>query len=396
MATRLTDKIARAMAAPTSGNRIEYDTDVRGFGVRTTSSGARSFVLNYRIGGRERRHTIGSFPDWPVAAAREQAKALKRRIDMGEDPMAERDAAKTAPTVQGLADRYLAEHAPRKRERSAAEDASLLRQHILPRLGRVRVDAVRRADIEAMHREISRVTPTRANRVQSLAHKMFALAIGWDMRPDNPCKGIERNPENRRERYLTQAELERLLTILSAHPYQSSACAVRLLLLTGARRNEVLGATWGEFDLSGGTWTKPASNTKQAKTHRIPLSAAAIELLADMHAKADGPALFPGRRGAEQQRGLKTFWGTVTRQADIEGVRLHDLRHSYASYLASAGMSLPLIGALLGHTQAATTQRYAHLLDDALRAATERVGTIVTGAGKASEVVPMRRGAGAK
>jgi len=390
MATKLTDKIMRSLALPASGNRIEYDTEVKGFGARVTSAGARSFVVNYRIDGRERRLTVGSFPDWTVAAAREQAKALKRRIDLGDDPMAERNAAKTAPTVQGLADRYLAEHATRKRERSAAEDESLLRQHILPRLGRLRVEAVRRADIEALHREVSKATPIRANRALSLLTKMFNLAIGWELRADSPCRGIQKNPENKRERYLTPAELERLMAALAEHPYQSSACAVRLLLLTGARRNEVLAATWDQFDLAVGVWVKPASNTKQNKLHRVPLSAPARQLLSEMREKATGEALFPGRRGNDQQASLKTFWASICKAADIQGVRVHDLRHSYASYLASSGLSLPVIGALLGHSSPVTTQRYAHLLDDPLRVAAERVGAIVAGAGMpGAEVVPI-------
>jgi integrase len=392
MALKLTDKEVRTLAAPASGNRIIYDTEVKGFGARITSAGARSFVLNYRIEGRERRFTIGSFPDWTVSAARDQAKQLKRRVDLGEDPMAERASARTAPTVQDLADRYSGEHAPRKRPRSAEEDAALLRQHILPRLGRLRVEAVRRADIETLHRDISRATPIRANRALALLSKMFSLAIGWEMRPDNPCRGIEKNAENKRERYLTPAELERLMSTLAGHTCESSANAIRILLLTGARRGEVLGAKWDQFDLTAGVWTKPASATKQGKAHRVPLSAPARDLLAEMHARADGPALFPGRRGAEQQYSLKTFWAAVCKAAQISGVRVHDLRHSYASYLASAGLSLPVIGALLGHASPNTTHRYAHLLDDPLRAATDRVGAMVTRAGKgAGVVVPIRR-----
>jgi integrase len=384
MATKLTDREVRSLAAPAMGNRIEYDTAVKGFGARVTAAGAKSFVLNYRAGGRERRITIGSFPDWSATAAREQAKVLKRRIDAGEDPMGARHAERGAPTVEALAERYLAEHAIRKRERSAAEDKSLLRQLILPRLGGLRVEAVRRADIETLHNDVSKATPIRANRAVALLSKIFSLAIGWEMRVDNPCRGVEKNAENRRERYLTVPELQRLMTALAEHPYQSSACAVRLLLLTGARRNEVLSATWDQFNLTEGVWVKPAAYTKQGKLHRVPLSAAARELLTEMYAKSDGAALFPGRRGGEQQRSLRTFWAAICRKADIKGARLHDLRHTYASYLASAGLSLPVIGALLGHTQAATTQRYSHLLDDPLRAATERVGAIVNAAGKPS------------
>jgi integrase len=381
MATKLTDRTVRALVPPASGNRIEYDTEVKGFGARITAAGAISFILNYRAGGRERRITIGSHPDWSVTAAREKAKELKRRVDDGGDPMGDRHAERGAPTVADLAARYLQEHATRKRANSAEGDAILLRQHVVSKLGPLRVAAVRRSEVEALHREVTKTTPIRANRMLALLSKMFSLSIAWDMRPDNPCKGIAKNPENRRERFLTPAELGRLMSALAAHPRQS-ADAVRLLLLTGARRGEVLGATWDQFDLAAGVWVKPASATKQGRLHRIPLSVAAIQLLRDMQSKADGPALFPGRGRDAPQTTLKKFWAAICRDAGIQGVRLHDVRHSYASLLAGAGLSLPTIGALLGHSSPATTQRYAHLLDEPLRVATEKIGAIITAAGK--------------
>jgi integrase len=381
MATKLTDRTVRALVPPASGNRIEYDTEVKGFGARITAAGAISFILNYRTGGRERRITIGSHPDWSVTAAREKAKELKRRVDDGGDPMGDRHAERGAPTVADLAARYLQEHATRKRANSAEGDAILLRQHVVSKLGPLRVAAVRRSEVEALHREVTKTTPIRANRMLALLSKMFSLSIAWDMRPDNPCKGIAKNPENRRERFLTPAELGRLMSALAAHPRQS-ADAVRLLLLTGARRGEVLGATWDQFDLAAGVWVKPASATKQGRLHRIPLSVAAIQLLRDMQSKADGPALFPGRGRDAPQTTLKKFWAAICRDAGIQGVRLHDVRHSYASLLAGAGLSLPTIGALLGHSSPATTQRYAHLLDEPLRVATEKIGAIITAAGK--------------
>ena len=381
MADRLTDVGVRKLAAPATGNAIEWDADVKGFGARVTAAGAKSFVLGYRSAGRKRLYTIGSFPDWTVTAAREQAKSLKRRVDLGDDPMADRRAEREAPTIAALAGRYLAEHATRKSPRSANEDASLLRQLIIPRLGRLRVGSVRRPEIEAFHRDVSKTTPVRANRALSLLRKMFNLAIGWEIRSDNPCRAIERNNEDKRERFLTPAELERLMVAIARHPNQASANVVRLALLTGARRGEVLGATWAQIDLTAGVWTKPAATTKQRKLHRVPLSAPARELLAGIHAQTSGRVLFPGRGGNDVQTDLKRFWATVCKQAGIHGVRLHDLRHSYASYLASSGLSLPVIGALLGHSSPITTQRYAHLLDDPLRAATERVGAIVTSAG---------------
>jgi integrase len=390
MAERLTDALVRRLAAPAQGNKLHYDDVVKGFACRVTKAGAKSFVLNFYADGRERRLTIGSYPDWNVTAARERAKELKRLVDLGEDPMATRDQARGAPTVRDLAERYKAEHGPRKRPRSLAEDVTLLEQHIVPRLGRMRVDAVRRVDVETLHRAISKETPTRANRVLALLSTMFALALRWELCAINPCRGVEKNREHRRERYLTADELGRLMAALAEHPHQRSADAIRLLLLTGSRRNEVLGAQWAEFDLSQGIWTKPHTSTKQGKSHRVPLSAPARQLLAEMRAKS-GPALFPGRRGGDQQQTLKTFWRAICRNADLRDLRVHDLRHAFASYLASSGLSLPVIGALLGHSSPTTTQRYAHLLDDPLRAATEKVGAIVTGASKeAAEVLPLR------
>ena len=249
MATKLSDREVRALVAPASGNRIEYDTNVKGFGARITSAGARSFILNYLNRRARKALTIGSFPDWTVAIAREQAKALKRRIDMGEDPMAGRDAAKKAPTVQGLADRYLAEHATRKRERSAAEDEALLRQHILPQLGRLRVDAVHRADIEALHRVVSKSTPIRANRVLALLSKMFSLSVGWEIRSDNPCRGIEKNHEVKRERYLTPVELERVMAASPPIPPDQRECRHACCCSLARGVAKCSGATWDQFDL---------------------------------------------------------------------------------------------------------------------------------------------------
>jgi integrase len=389
--SRLTDQAVRAMPAPASGNKILYDSEIPGFGVRTTSAGAKSFVLNYRASGRERRITIGSWPSWTVSAARDRAKELRREVDIGNDPLAERGAARQAPTVDDLARRYREEYLPTKRASSAAEDATMLRQYIeKQRLGGLRVDAVRRADIETLHRAISKETPTRANRVLALVSKMFSLAVTWEWRADNPCHGIKKNAETKRERYLSPDELRRLTSALAAHPYQSSANAVRLLLLTGARRAEVLGAKWSEIDFNAGVWMKPANRTKAGKLHRIPLSAPAQQLLLEMRGQATGEMLFPGRRG-ERQTTLKTFWHGICRTAELPGLRLHDLRHTFASHLASGGQSLLVIGQLLGHADISTTQRYSHLFDDVQRRAVETVGAIVAGASSGEEIVPLRR-----
>ena len=249
-------------------------------------------------------------------------------------------------------------------------------------------------DIAVLHREIAKRAPYRANRLVAVLSVMMAKAIKEGMRDDNPTKGIERAHEEKRERFLSPAEIARLADALAAHPEKISANAIRLLLLTGARRGEVLSATWTQFDVTAGAWIKPSSHTKQKRVHRVPLSAPALSLLADMRREAeDGcPYVFPSMKMSKVAKGttpavyeplteIKRTWASVCETAGLTGVRLHDLRHSYASVLASAGLSLPIVGALLGHSQPRTTARYSHLYDDVLRAATERVGAIVTGVG---------------
>jgi integrase len=208
---------------------------------------------------------------------------------------------------------------------------------------------------------------------------MFSLAVRWRMRPDNPCRGVARNQEHHRRRYLSAEELERLVAALAKHPNQAAADAVRLLLLTGARRGEVLGATWNQFDLAAGTWSKPPTATKQKEHHQVPLAAPARELLARLHKQTEGPFVFPGRDGKQAKQNLTHSWHLICKAAGITGLRIHDLRHSFASSLVGAGYSLPVIGALLGHSQPSTTSRYAHLSHDPLREAVERHGAIVQG-----------------
>jgi integrase len=270
----------------------------------------------------------------------------------------------------------------------------MIRLHVLPALRSRKVASIAYADIDRLHRKLSATAPYQANRLAALLSKMFALAIRWEMRPDNPCKGVERNQEEKRSRYLSPDELRRLIEALAVHPSKPVANAVRLLLLTGARRGEVLGAEWSQFDLTEAIWVKPSSHTKQKREHRVPLSAPARQLLAEMKAEAgDSRYLFPARSGSDvgHLTEIKKSWSALCKAAGISGVRIHDLRHSYASFLASAGLSLPIIGALLGHSQPSTTARYAHLFDDPLRQATERVGAIVAGSGKGegAEVVEI-------
>jgi integrase len=382
MAHRLSDRVVKSLPCPAVSNKISYDTEIKGFGFRITAANAKSFILNYRVNGRERRITIGAYPDWTVAAAREEAKHLKREVNKGLDPMGMRHADRAAPNVRDLAKRYLAEYAINKVERARQDDKAILEKLVFPELGSVKVQDVRREDIDRLHRVVSTTRPIRANRMAQLLSKLFNLAIRWELRVDNPVVGLKRNLEEKRTRYLSGDELRRLMQVLSNHSNQQSANVIRLLLLTGARRGEVLGATWNDFDLKVGVWTKPSAHTKQKKEHRVPLSAAAIQLLSEIEENAGSSRhVFPGRVPGEPLKEIRGFWSSICREAELDDFRIHDLRHTYASILASAGLSLPVIGALLGHTQPNTTARYSHLFDDPLREATERVGSLVSAAG---------------
>ena len=382
---RLTEAAVKRLPAPAKGNRITYDPALPGFGVRVTAAGHRAFVLTYyNRTGSQRRYTIGAFPDWSVTGAREEARKLKRQIDQGGDPLAELKAERGAPTVNDLIRRFLDEHVSRKRSSTQVDYRIAIERHIQPAIGSRKVAEVTWADIDALHRKLTKAgKPIQANRVAAVSSKMFALAIKWRLRLDNPAKGIERNLETRRKRYATPAELQRLMSALDRHPDQQGADIFRLCMLTGCRSHEAMDARWDGVDLDTGVWTKPGATTKQKTDHVVPLSAPAGQLLAKLRLQTNSEWVFPAPDSNTAHRVTTAkSWRLLCKTAKVSGLRVHDLRHSFASQLVSQGASLPLIGALLGHTQAQTTARYAHLFDDPLRAAVERVGKIITGGGR--------------
>ena len=379
MAQRLTHALVRKALPPDRGQRFLWDSDIGGFALRITSSGAKAFVIDYRTKRRQRRLTIGSYPDWTVAAARDEARKIRRLVDRGIDPMAQRHAEASAPSVRDLWERYSAGHLPTKAARTQADERSMWEKLILPALGTMKVAEVAHDDVVCLHRDITtrRGTPVRANRTIEVLRKAFNLAIRWKWRLDNPAKGIQRNQEEKRTRYLSQQELARLSKALAEHPEKVSANAIRFLMLTGARRGEVLNARWDQFDMKAGIWIKPSAHTKQRREHRVPLSAPALLLLSELKRTAEGPYVLPGKGPDVPLTDIKKTWASICVKADVKNARVHDLRHSFASILVSRGASLPLIGALLGHTQAATTARYAHLYDEPLREAVELVGSVI-------------------
>jgi len=396
----------RKIEAPETGAVTYWDNDpnVRGFGLRVYASGAKSFFLNYRVDGRERRFTIGPFPRWSVSAARERAKELRREIDRGHDPAGQKRERRDAPTVQDLIDRYISEHLPRKSASAARiEDEKKMLAMIGERLGKhTKVTEVHGGDIRQMHMKITETgRPVRANRILAVCSKMFSLSLvpqpgensPWrNFAQGNPCRGIERNHEEGRERFFSQAELAAITDALAEYPGVAADC-VRLVMLTGCRPAEALKAEWSEFDKEAGYWIKPSAHTKQRKVHRLPLSPPAIELIDGLRKKRKGKWVFPGDKPGEHLAALWHVWHFVRKKTGLGAdARLYDLRHTFASVGAGGGLGLPIIGRLLGHTQSRTTQRYAHLADDPLREAAEKITTVITGASKpGAEVVSFKR-----
>lgn len=393
---RLSDRAIRKLEPRGTAYKVP-DNEVAGLAIRVYPSGARSFWFDYTLRGRRRRMTIGSFPAWSTTAARERALELRRRVEAGDDPLAEKDADRAAPRVPDLIDRYEREHLPRLAARNAADQKSMLRKLVEPEWKARRVDEITPADVERLLGKIAegrarpakpnaktrrkralappKPTPIRANRVGEVLRKMFGLAVEWKMRADNPASSFHRRLETERERFLSKQEIKRLADALDAAEDQRAASIVRMCMLTGARLGEVRTARFEHFDLHLMIWTKPAANTKQRRVHRVVISEDVADLIRRRRAAvpAGCPWVFPGdvTDGAgmptQPVTEIRRFWRSIQTDADLPGVRIHDLRHTFASLLASGGLSLEMIGKLLGHTQARTTMRYAHLVDTPLR-----------------------------
>ncbi|MEL6959637.1 MAG: site-specific integrase [Pseudomonadota bacterium] len=242
------------------------------------------------------------------------------------------------------------------------------------------IERLANAGRQRLHNSLQK-TPYEAKRTLALLSKMFSLAIRWDMRTDNPALGIEKFQEQKRQRWLSDRELKRLLSALENHPNQVAADAIRLQLLNGAKIGEVLSARWDDFDFDRSVWIKPSHHTKPKRTEHLPLSSASVALVDRMAnvRREKSNHVFPSARVEGPIRDLQAFWRAVTKAADLQDFRIHDNRHTHASHLISSGMSLAIVGRLLGHTNPSTTQRYAHLADDPLRVAADVMAAKISG-----------------
>ena len=355
---------------------VFWDRELPGFGLRVYPSGAKVYIVQTRCAGRSKRVTVGRHGDVSPYQARKEAARIIARIKAGETPIPV--APKADPTMSELAERYQREYvAMRCRPATVAHYGIMLAKHIVPALGELKVAEVERKHILALHYAL-RDKPTVANRTLDMLVKMFNLAEAWELRPlgKNPCRFVRRYKVHaQHERFLTPEELGRLGRVLDAAPAERlasrhGAAAIRLLVLTGCRRNEILGLRWEDVDFDAGELRLRDTKTG---ARVVPLTPPAAEVLEDLPRVAGNPWVFPSRKRGTHQRNINYAWARIRKSAGLDGVRLHDLRHSFASRALAMGESLSMIGKLLGHTQVQTTARYAHLARESVKASTAKV-----------------------
>lgn len=342
-----------------------WDSELPGFGVRVLPSGRKKFVLQYRYGKASRRMGIGQFGAITVDQARGLALQGLAKLRQDIDPLAEVRERRTAITVKELSERFDAEHiAVHLKATTAKEYRRNLKLFILPAIGQKRILDVTRADIAKFHHD-SRDRPYQANRNIEIISKMFNLAELWGLRPDgtNPRRHIKKYPEKKRERFFSEGELGaigRVLDEMEAERIElpSAIAAVRLLLFTGCRLREIMTLKWSYVDLDRSALHLPDSKTG-AKI--VSIDNAAVEVMKKLERVPDNPFVITGRVPGQHLTDLQPFWQRVRGRAGLKDARIHDIRHTFASVAVSNGMSLPIIGKLLGHTQVQTTARYAHL-----------------------------------
>lgn len=363
------------------------DTLVPGLGLSVLPAGTKTYYLRYRtLAGDQRTLKLGRPVELTPDDARRLAREALAQVREGKDPSAARQQLRTAPTLQDLAARYMKEHGSRKA--SGGNDEILWRRHILPALGRLRVASLTREQVRQFHQDHPR--PVTANRALEVLDKAMALAEEWGWRPasSNPCKGIPAHPERKRERYLSVEELGRLRDALVRWEADGNLCTrwrfaqlVRLLLLTGARLNEIMAARWEWVDWQRQQLVVPVDSHKTGHhtgaARRIVLSDRAVEILQGLQDAqwGRGQWIIEGALPENHLVGYRRLWLALLQDAAITDLRIHDLRHTFASYTLSGGQTLGTVGQLLGHRSAQTTTRYTHLIDDAAQRAVAKVSS---------------------
>ena len=372
----LTARLARE-SVPGEKDVILFDRAAPGFGLRIHPSGRKVYVVQTRIAGRSRRMVVARHGEIDIDEARRRARAILARVQAGEDPAGEARRAKDMPTVKAFADEYLRRCDPHWKSSGRKTVRIYLKARILPAFGRMRIDEIGPVEVAAWFDAASRDRPGAANRALEILRAMMFKAEewGWRERDTNPCLGIRRNPRRKVARFLDADELERLGRALDAREaeWPEAIAAVRLLALTGCRRGEVLDLRWR--DIGQDAICLPDGKTGP---RAVPLGDAARAVLDMLPGERSADAfLFPRYAQGRGQFQFASRWRTVCESAGLGRLRLHDLRHTYASHAVMSGENLPLVGRLLGHRRHRTTAGYAHLADGHLVEAADKVGKVI-------------------
>lgn len=417
---KLTKSVVDSLV-PSERDYVRWCRILHGFGCRVRSTGHKSFIAQYRAGGRNaavRKVTIGTYGKITVEQAREEAARILAKAELGEDVALQRARIRAEITVSELCDEYLRDGVEHKKASTLATDRSRIESHIRPLLGGKRIGAVSRADIAQFLRDVSQGKTRRdartrkhgrsivrggrgtATRTVRLLGGIFTYAVQRDYVKENPCRGVALYKDGKADRFLSSDEFHRLgatlrLAETEGLPWTFNdgkaakhrpnrventrekfpthvIAAIRLLMLTGCRLREILHLRWQDVDFQRGILNLPDSKTGQKK---IIVARPVIELLDQLEHRGD--YVISGNDPKKPRADLSRPWGRITAHAQLNGLRLHDLRHSYASVGASSGMGLLALGKLLGHSSAATTQRYAHLADDPVRRASEQIAATI-------------------
>lgn len=417
---KLTKRAIDAIA-PVERPTFFFDTDLKGFGLKVTPTGVKTFVVEYRsgAGGRsapKRRVTLGRFGALTADEARELAKGILGRVHAGDDPASDKAKARAEMTFGEVCDLYLSEGCETKKASTLATDKGRIERHIKPLLGKRRIGEITRQDVEKFMRDVAGGKTAAdvktklhgraiveggkgtATRTVGLLGGIMTFAVSRQLRADNPVRGVKRYTDKKGETFLSSPELARIgaaLVALEGEGANPSALAIiRLLAFTGARKSEIAGLRWSEVDLGRG-YLRLGDSKTGAKV--IPIGAPACEVLASVTAIEGSEFVFPASSGDGRFQGVERIWRKARVMAGFPTLRLHDLRHSFASVGLARGDALAVIGAILGHADVKTTSRYAHLADDPVKNAANEISKSVHAAfssKRSAEVIPIAAGKG--
>tara|TARA_Y100000782_G_scaffold41136_1_gene45836 strand:+ start:280429 stop:281613 length:1185 start_codon:yes stop_codon:yes gene_type:complete len=389
----LSPKYIESLEIPSKAKKIYWDAIIKGFGVCVYPTGRKTYMFRYSLHGKKESMALGDVLNVKFKAAKEAAKTLRARVDLGENPAqdrkdrrAEAAAVRSGPSVADLFHEYMTDYAQHYRSAGTIKgDHSCFRTHIEPNLGGLKVDSIQFSHINKLHKSLED-TPYRANRVFELLYGMFKLALQYGYTDHNPCKGVKKYKEKKRNTFLKPEQIKELVLYLDNHSNRTSAMAIKLMLLTGCRYNEVIQAEWSEFSLEQNTWHIPAGRTKSKRDHKVYLTEEIRAILDEMRAGNDSGYVFFNADTGTYAKRIDKFWYRTRDKLGLKNVRIHDLRHTFASVVISNGYDIKVVKQLLNHQDISSTDRYSHLFQECQEQIAVDISKTITG-----NVVPFKK-----